>query len=102
MFRHRMQPPGRNHIDSNNRFPFQILNAVEFEVRRRGDPRRSADGTVRNHLDWGAFGRGNSRPLWALKRKLRTTRNSSACYSAISRRLQNQAGLDRRIETYSG
>ena len=102
MFRHRMQPPDGNHIDSNNRFPVQILNAVEFEVRRRGDPRCSADDTVRNNLDQGAFGRGNSRPLWAAKRKLRTTRNSSACYSAISRLLLNQAGSDRCIATYSG
>ena len=102
MFRHRMRPPDGNRIDSNNRFPFQILSAVEFEVRRRDDPHRSADGTVRNHLDRGAFGRGNSRPLWAVKRKLRTPRNSSACYSAISRLLLNQAGSDRCIETYSG
>ena len=66
MFRHRMQPPDGNHIDSNNRLPFQILNAVEFEVRRHGDPQRSADDTVRNNLDRGAFGRGNSRPLRAV------------------------------------
>ena len=102
MFRHRMQPSGGNHIDSNNRFPFQILNAVEFEVQRRGDPRRSAYDTVRNNLDRGAFGRGNSRPLWTVKRKLRATRNSSECDSAISRRLQNQGWSDRCIETYSG
>ena len=45
----------RRDIDSNSRFPFQILNAVEFEVRRHGDPHRSADDTVRNHLDRGAL-----------------------------------------------
>ena len=55
MFRHRTQAPDGNRIDSNNRFPFQILSAVEFEVRRRRDPRRSADDTVRNNLDRGAL-----------------------------------------------